>query len=124
MSGLPAALKTRLQRHGDRLHCLLLVTHPRGQQSHPAPSLQEVLGVAFKIRVTSLEGIDVTLTFLNRFEGHTFFEWQVLGGGGGGGRVAMEMGEANASPEGGERWAVNIQFFFFSTGEGFYLQGE
>ena len=25
----------------------------------------------------------------------------------------------------GERWAVNIQvFFFFLTGEGFYLQGE
>lgn len=46
------------------------------------------------------------------------------GWGGGGGRVAMEMGEANASPEGGERWAVNIVFFFFLTGEGFYLQGE
>ena len=35
----------------------------------------------------------------------------------------MVMGEANASPEGGERWAVNIHFFFL-TGEGFYLQGE
>ena len=54
---------------------------PRGQQSHAAPSLQEVLGAAFKIRVASLEGIDVILTFLNRFEGHTFFEWQVLGRG-------------------------------------------
>ena len=46
------------------------------------------------------------------------------GWGGGGGRVAMEMGEANASPEGGERWAVNIVFFFFFNRGGFLFAGR
>lgn len=42
----------------------------------------------------------------------------------GGVMVSMVMGEANASPEGGERWAVNTRFGFFNLGGGSYLQGK
>ena len=82
MSGLPAVLKNKTPKAQGLAALPSPGDSPRGQHSHSAPSLQEVLGAAFKIRVTSLEGIDVTLTFLNRFEGHTFFEWQVLRRGG------------------------------------------
>ena len=42
----------------------------------------------------------------------------------GGVMVSMVMGETNASPEGGERWAVNTRFGFFNLGGWVFFAGK
>ena len=115
---------TRLQRHVDWQHCLLPWLTPVASRVMLHPPFKKSLELPSKLGSPLWK---VSMSFWHSWTGlkGTHFLNGKCWVGGGGGTVAMVMGEANASPEGW--WEVGSKypgFFFFLTGEGFYLQGE